>query len=128
MQAAADYRWLRTDNLHDVDLSTRRPASSLKVVAEHPESRPNALARGNLDPGLEPPITLAESPVCLEACRRVLALHSIGSPESFANRFDYKIAILLADVLWPVCVVLEFTIAPSISTALTDPFTPVRLS
>src|SRR5215469_6691327 len=50
---AVDERRFLADIFHDVDLAALRPSALTDVVAEHPESGPDALTAGNLNAGFE---------------------------------------------------------------------------
>src|SRR5678816_1013832 len=46
--------WVLALDLHDVDLSARRPANRADTVAEHPESGPDSLPFRRVDACLDP--------------------------------------------------------------------------
>src|ERR1044072_8328842 len=54
MNRAEVSEWVLALDLHDVDLSARRPANRADAVAEHPESGPDALPFRRVDACLDP--------------------------------------------------------------------------
>src|SRR5678815_154135 len=81
--------WILALDLHDVDLSARRPANRTDAIAEHPESRPDALPFRRVDAGLDPRVD-AERLFALRfhARRRV----SVAA-EVLTSRFDHEVAV-----------------------------------
>ena len=60
MKRSVDHRRFPADILHDVDLTAVGPVNRIDIVAQHPECRPDALPKRNLDPRFEAAIGLAE--------------------------------------------------------------------
>lgn len=87
--------------LHDVELAARGPADGADVLAQHPESRPDALAKRELDPRNNPPILPTE----IRRMRRGLRASRLQPrrrviPRAVANRTDHQIAFaVLEDIL-----------------------------
>src|SRR5689334_13375667 len=66
-------RWLPPNVLHNVDLSTSRPADCVDVVTQHPERGPDALSAWDLDSSFETAIFEVEFSFCDQSGGSVLA-------------------------------------------------------
>src|ERR1041384_2444682 len=76
-------------DLHDVDLTARGPTNRTDAVAEHPESRPDALTLRRVDTSFNPRVDAERLfPLRLHTRRRVCAAAKILAP-----RFDHEHAI-----------------------------------
>jgi uncharacterized protein YbjT (DUF2867 family) len=66
MDGAVDERRFATDVLHDVDLSAGRPIGSGEARSEHPERRPDPLAKRQPDACLDPAEVLKGASVVVD--------------------------------------------------------------
>src|SRR5437660_10782285 len=77
MKSAMNNRRLLADIFHDVDLTAVGPMNSIDIVAQHPECRPDALAKRNLDPRFETAIGLAELGLREQSGRGIVATNFV---------------------------------------------------
>src|SRR5438552_6207761 len=92
------------------------------VVAEHPESGPHSLPRGNLDARFEAAIGLAEQALGFHTSRGVIPRNAIGAGVGFFLGDDDEIAAPDLSVLRSIGVVLEFLVAPAVAANVVPPF------
>src|SRR5262245_9504476 len=124
MQGAVHGRRLPADVLHDVDLAASRPPDAADVVAEHPESRPNALAARDLQTRRESTIRVVEFPRRLEFRGRVIAT----AVRLFLGR-DHEVAVAVhGGVVRPVPVELELVVSEPVTLVDEVPFRRVDLA
>src|SRR5689334_1329096 len=69
---------LAPDVLHDVNFTAARPTDRGNVCSQHPERRPDALAKGNLETRFDPAI----------------------SPRSLAERFQTRRGVFAAGIIF----------------------------
>src|SRR6185295_9970216 len=81
--------WILALDLHDVDLSARRPANGADAVAEHPESGPDALPFRRVDACLDPRVDAERLFALRFYSRRRVSV----AAEVLASRFDYERAV-----------------------------------
>ena len=62
--------------------------NSIDIVAQHPERRPDALAKRNLDPRFDTAIGLAELVLREQPGRGIVASYLVGAGKRFLDRFD----------------------------------------
>src|SRR4051794_38053755 len=105
---------LFSDVLHDVDFTRGRPAGRGEAIAEHPECRPDSLAVGDVDPGLDAAVSEAFQSLAFDPAGRVAAPGLYG--------FDDQVAIaVLIHVVRAVGIVFEFRVAPSVGAEIISP-------
>ena len=92
------------------------------VVAEHPERRPDALARRHLDARLEAAVRLRELAAGVDAARRVVAAADSDSARATISRLPWPST---RDVVGAVGVVLELVVAPAVAAGVEAPLAAV---
>ena len=100
MHGTMDRRALGAEVLHDVDLAAGGPADGADVIAQHPESRPDATSSGKLNACFEASITLAEEAFGLEplADQQISLRMSNGQYLSVEQGGERRV---VAGPLWP---------------------------
>src|ERR1044071_7562261 len=88
MKRSVDHRRFPADIFHDVDLAAVGPVSRIDIVTQHPECRPDALAKRNLDSRFETTKRLAEFVLRQQSGRRVVASYIVGAGKSLLDRSD----------------------------------------
>src|SRR5437762_3771018 len=87
------------DGFHDVDFAASGPARCSDVIAEHPESGPHSLPRGDFDARFKAAVGLAEETLRFQASGSVAARNAIGAGGAFFLRGDDEITALEVRVL-----------------------------
>ena len=114
---------LSADILHDVDFAALGPANGGNVVAQHPESRPHALPRWNLDARFKPAVSLIEKTLRFDPRRSVTVHRAVATSVAWLlTSCKDEIPALDLGVLSQVGVTLEFLVAPALSARIVIPF------
>src|ERR1041385_1966957 len=113
-----DHRRLLADIFHDVDLTAVGPMDSIDIVAQHPECRPDALAKRNLNPRFETAIGLAELAPGEQSGRGVVTSSVVSASESFLDRLNDQRSILNVRVCCSARIGLELVIAPAVAAKI----------
>ena len=99
------------DGFDDVYFAACGPADGVEVFAEHPEGRPDSLACRECDTGFYGAVLERKFALGEHACRGVF-----GTFVVFFLRTDMQDAVLDVGVLFAVCVVFPFVVAPAART------------
>src|SRR5438067_604983 len=121
MKRSMDHRRFPADIFHDVDLAAVGPMNSIDIVAQHPERRPDALAKRNLDPGFDTAIGLAELVLRQQPGGSIVATNLVSAGKSFLDRIDDQRAVLTVRVCWAARIGFEFVVAPTLTTKIKGP-------
>src|SRR5689334_8210702 len=114
MKSAMNYRRLLADVLHNVDLAAVGPMNSIDVITQHPECRPDALAKRNLDSCFEAAIGLAELVLREHSGRGVGASYVVSAGKSFFYRFDDQRTVFKMRVCSAARIGFEFVVTPTL--------------
>src|SRR5258706_16116567 len=122
MQRSMNDARFAPDIFHDVDLAALRPSVRRNVVAKHPECRPHALPRRNLDARFETSVSLRKKVLRFQTRRGVIARNSIRPSKCFFLRGDHEAAALDLRIHGTIGVSLELLIAPTAAAKIVSPF------
>src|ERR1035441_418459 len=109
--------------LHDVDFAAGGPTDRPDVLAEHPERRPDALTKWNLDAGDDHPVL----PIAVGGMRRgsrTSALQTRGGvvAGTVANRANDQIAVaILEGILRRIGIGFGLAVSPSAAAQIVIP-------
>src|ERR1700682_5861198 len=116
-RAVNDGRFL-PDVFHDVDFAATRPSHRAAIIAQHPECRPHSLTVWNLDARFKAAILLFKLAGGLHPRRSIVACDTILAGVSLLQCGDNQGTIMDLRVLQAIRVVLQFVVAPTITTSL----------
>src|SRR5262249_1323894 len=118
VQGAANGAGFPADVFHDVNLTASGPTDGGDIVAEKPESRPNAAAGGDLDASFEAAVFLSEESPRGEAPGSEMTANAVAASELFLESFNDQIAAFEMDVLGPRSVGFQLVVSPAVAASL----------